>query len=34
MVALAMACSVASEDAHEKQVYPVDLNSILEDMTA
>jgi len=30
MVSLAMASAVASEDQHEKQVYPVDLDSILE----
>lgn len=34
MVALAMACSVASEDHHERQVYPVPLDSIIEDLTA
>lgn len=34
MVALAMACSIASEDHHERQVYPVPLESILEDLTA
>ena len=30
MVALAMACAVASEDQHERPVYPVKLESILE----
>jgi phage terminase large subunit-like protein len=34
MVALAMACAVASEDSHEQPVFPVDLDSILEDMVA
>lgn len=34
MVALAMACSVASEDQHEKPVYPVDPINITEDIAA
>jgi len=34
MVALTMACAVASEDSHERPVYPVALESILEDITA
>lgn len=34
MVALAMACSVASEDLHERPVYPVDVSSIVEDLHA
>jgi len=32
MVSLVMACAVASEGGHERPVYPVDLESILEDM--
>lgn len=30
MVSLAMACAIASEDSHEKPVYPVELEAILE----
>lgn len=34
MVALAMACAVAERDMHQKPVYPVEIENILEDMTA
>jgi phage terminase large subunit-like protein len=34
MVSLAMACAVASEEQHERPVYPVDLGSIVEDLSA
>ncbi len=32
MVSLAMACSVMSEDQHEKPVYPVGIDQIVEDL--
>ncbi len=33
MVSLAMACSVATEEQHEKPVFPVEIDSLVEDLS-